>query len=191
MIQHTLLFIATLLAEQLRVDGFKSPQLFDSNFEHVTQAATGQTTGVWVVKFCSTASEECRQLQPVWEPLVEEMRQEQVFLAVVDIEKNPKLVKRFHISRLPTILLFRERKMFVFPVTAFGGEDVGPALRLFVTRGYETALSQEVPPEVTSLGEVFQALRSHVGIVGILLAALSVVGIVLAGGSAVVKAKKD
>lgn len=86
--------------------------LTDDNFEHTTQAATGQTTGVWFVSFCSPSARACKDLAGAWEELGRELLQAQppVFLSTVDPHASPALARRFGISTLPTLLLFRDRK---------------------------------------------------------------------------------
>ena len=85
--------------------------LTDSNFEHVTQAATGQTTGIWFVNFCSPTAKNCKALVPLWEELGREMLQRQLFVTTVDVHASPLLAQRFAITSLPTLLLFRDRKV--------------------------------------------------------------------------------
>jgi hypothetical protein len=41
--------------------------LTDATFEHQTQAATGQTTGVWFVAFAPAGNARAARLAPVWE----------------------------------------------------------------------------------------------------------------------------
>ncbi len=45
---------------------------------HTVQAATGQTTGVWFVNFCSPTARACKELAPVWEELGKALLQRQV-----------------------------------------------------------------------------------------------------------------
>lgn len=84
-------------------------QLTDDTFEHITQASTGQTTGVWLVNFCSPKA--CKDLAPAWEELGKDLLQQQLFVTSVDVHSNPQLRTRFGITTLPTILLFRDRKV--------------------------------------------------------------------------------
>lgn len=44
--------------------------LTDENFEHDTQAASGSTTGDWLVLFCEpNRFEECAEIMPMWDEL--------------------------------------------------------------------------------------------------------------------------
>lgn len=45
---------------------------------NASQAATGQTTGIWFVNFCSPSARACKELAPEWEALGKELLQSQV-----------------------------------------------------------------------------------------------------------------
>lgn len=46
---------------------------------------TGQTTGIWLVSFCSPSAVSCQQADKAWEGLRQELRQQQIFLARVSV----------------------------------------------------------------------------------------------------------
>jgi hypothetical protein len=98
-----LLLPAVVLSQRRRT-------LDDLSFEHITQAATGQTTGVWFVSFCSSTARTCKELAQPWEELGKELLQQQLFLTSVDVHSSPRLTQRFGVTTLPTLLLFRDRK---------------------------------------------------------------------------------
>lgn len=97
--------------------------LTDDNFEHTTQAATGQTTGTWFVSFCSPSARACKDLAGPWDELGRELLQAQppAFVSTVDPHASPALARRFAISTLPTLLLFRDRKVRGDPAAACPG----------------------------------------------------------------------
>ena len=39
------------------------------NFEHLTQAATGATSGDWLVKFCKSSVSRCSRVESTWTKL--------------------------------------------------------------------------------------------------------------------------
>uniref|UniRef100_A0A8D8UQY4 Thioredoxin domain-containing protein n=1 Tax=Cacopsylla melanoneura TaxID=428564 RepID=A0A8D8UQY4_9HEMI len=49
-------------------------ELTDDNFEHLTQASTGATTGDWFVMFYSTDCVECQRLGARWEAVGAELK---------------------------------------------------------------------------------------------------------------------
>ena len=66
------------------------------------------------VSFCSPSARACKDLAGSWEELGRELLQRQpapIFLTTVDPHSAPALARRFAISTLPTLLLFRDRKV--------------------------------------------------------------------------------
>lgn len=139
--------------------------LTDDNFEHTTQAATGQTTGVWFVSFCSPSARACKELAGPWEELGRELLQAQppAFLSVVDPHASPALAKRFGIATLPTLLLFRDRKMYRFDAKVLTpGADAKALLRAFVEGGFAGVAAQEVPPPPSPLDWLVRGAQAKV-----------------------------
>lgn len=158
----TLLLLAGGAAAQRR------RSLNDDNFEHITQAATGQTTGVWFVNFCSPSAKACKGLAGPWEELGKELLQAQpspVFLTTVDPHASPAQAKRFGIATLPTLLLFRDRKMYRFDGRLTPGVDVRGLLRSFAEEGYAGAEALEVPPPASPLDWVLKGAQAKLEVV--------------------------
>ncbi|KAG2443143.1 hypothetical protein HYH02_009554 [Chlamydomonas schloesseri] len=118
--------------------------LTDSNFEHDTQASTGQTTGVWAVLFTDSTVSRFDRAEMVMHQLAQEEEKEAIF-ARVDVARNKKLAKRFgDVIFLPCILLFRDRQMYVFDKN-FESPDILAEVRTFVESGYANAEPLDVP----------------------------------------------
>ena len=63
------------------------------------------------VNFCSASAKTCKDLAPAWDEVGKELLQEQLFLTTVDAHSSPQLRQRFGIATLPTLILFRDRKV--------------------------------------------------------------------------------
>ena len=74
--QHTAAAAAAAAADQVVV-------LHDDEFEKLTQATTGATTGDWIIEFYAPWCGHCKQLTPVWEHLAKRL-QGKVNVAKVD-----------------------------------------------------------------------------------------------------------
>ncbi|KAK1443748.1 protein disulfide-isomerase A6 like protein [Babesia gibsoni] len=122
-------------------------QLNDSNFEHLTQASTGSTTGPWFVKFYAPWCSHCRHMAPAWERLAKELKGV-VNVADLDATRNPNVAKRFDIKGYPTLIFIDKGKMYVYK----GGERSTERLAAFATVEYEKTLSSPVPPPLTYFG---------------------------------------
>jgi len=93
-------------------------ELNDETFEHVTQAASGGTTGNWIVLF--TLSEVSQVTSTFLEGLAARISHHSS-VAVVHLKKSPELEKRFKLENLdaavPRWYFFRHGKMYAMPQT--------------------------------------------------------------------------
>ncbi|KAK3282115.1 hypothetical protein CYMTET_10131 [Cymbomonas tetramitiformis] len=126
--------------------------LTDDTFEHQTQASTGQTTGVWFVEFYAPWCGHCKKLTPVWEELAYELK-DQVIVAKVDGTEAFNTMARFRkyglIKGFPTLLLFRDRKVY-----KYSGKRTLEALIEFATSGYKSDEALKVPGELGMVDKV-------------------------------------
>ncbi|CAB3237056.1 unnamed protein product [Arctia plantaginis] len=87
-------------------------ELTDKIFEHITQAATGATTGDWFVMFYGASCVECQRLHAVWESVGATLRG-RINVARMDANlAGLNTAKRFHVTKLPTFLFFRLGKVY-------------------------------------------------------------------------------
>ncbi|KAL4707917.1 hypothetical protein ACJJTC_013708 [Scirpophaga incertulas] len=89
-------------------------ELSDKIFEHITQAATGATTGDWFVMFYGASCIECQRLHAVWEGVGATLRG-RINVARIDANvAGANTAKRFKVSKLPTFLFFRLGKVYKY-----------------------------------------------------------------------------
>lgn len=125
-------------------------QLDEKNFEHLTQAATGATSGDWLVKFCKASVPRCARVESTWARLAvqltasrEEKGLPRINVASVDTSESAWLTKRFGITSVPVVLLFKGGVMYSFQGGGFSVER----LMHFAEREYERSSRTLVPPE--------------------------------------------
>ena len=129
--------------------GKSSPQtdvvvLDEKTFEHLTQAATGATTGDWLVKFYAPWCGHCKALEPVWEQTATELLGS-VNVAKVDCTANRALSMRFNIRGIPTLMLFSKGRMYYFKEP----RSV-ETLSEFARGGFKLHEGEKVPPPLSS-----------------------------------------
>ncbi|XP_030032858.2 LOW QUALITY PROTEIN: thioredoxin domain-containing protein [Manduca sexta] len=91
-------------------------ELNDKIFEHITQAATGATTGDWFVMFYGASCVECQRLHAVWESVGATLRGR---INVARIDGNlagVNTAKRFQVTSLPAFLFFRLGKVYKYDI---------------------------------------------------------------------------
>ncbi|XP_011563160.3 protein disulfide-isomerase A4 [Plutella xylostella] len=125
-------------------------ELTDKIFEHMTQAATGATTGDWFVMFYGASCVECQRLHAVWEGVGATLRG-RVNVARVDAALAGALTaKRFHVTKLPTFLFFRLGKVYKYDLPK---HDVKSFVS-FAQDWYKNAKSDPVPLLASPFDEI-------------------------------------
>jgi len=125
-------------------------ELNEENFEHLTQAATGATSGDWLVKFCKSSVSRCSRVESTWTKLSAQLAASRdakgmprVNVATVDTTDSGWLTKRFGITSVPVVLLFKGGVMYSFHGGGFSVER----LMQFAERDYVHSSRMLVPPE--------------------------------------------
>jgi thioredoxin-related protein len=128
-----------LFAIALAVASAEIVKLDDLNFEHLTQASTGQTTGKWFIMlgavWCGYA---CNKLDRVLEELSEI---EGVVTGRVDTTASKDLSERFAVTGHPTLIYLADRKLYKYT-----GEQTTEAMKEFCLTGYKEQEALPVPP---------------------------------------------
>lgn len=164
-------------------------RLVSKNFEGLTQASTGQTTGIWFVLFTSSVEPSLQALSEAWAQMGEVQQGAPILHGLVDIAEDQHLAERFSITNVPTFLLFRDRKMY-----RYSGVDTGAdALRHFSREGYKNSDPVSVPPVVSPIDVALNALKgnSKLAVAGAAVAFAAVASALLLRQGASFKAKPD
>jgi len=137
------------IAEELAF-GASVVELDEQNFEHLTQAATGATSGDWLVLFCKESVPRCQKVAQNWQRVAvtlaasrEAKGLPRINVAQVDTSQSAWLRKRFGIQSVPIVLLFKGGVMYTFHGGGFSVER----LVQFAERDFERANRMLVPPE--------------------------------------------
>lgn len=124
-------------------------ELTDETFEHLTQAATGATTGDWLVIFYCPKCEECL---PAIEGAGVKIKH-QMNVAKVNVEENPGLKARFKIKDCPSTYYFRHGKMYHYYSEDTDNYQV-KSLLSFVLYWYKNVDAKPVPGEKTGFDKL-------------------------------------
>ncbi|CAI5735246.1 unnamed protein product [Hyaloperonospora brassicae] len=111
-----------------------------ADFEAKTQAASGATTGDWLVEFYAPWCGHCKKLAPIYEQVADALKG-QVNVAKVDVTENSKLGQRFGIRGFPTIVHFSHGKAY-----KFGSKRALDELVAFARGGFKQVDGQVVSP---------------------------------------------
>lgn len=131
-----------------------------SNFEKLTRASSGQTNGKWFVMLHSDAEWECPlcdALKPTWSELSRTLPSSSVNMATIDAITNRDVGVRFKLKGLPTLILFAENKMYVYPD---GGapRDI-ETFTHFVTEGYKDEEGDQVPKVLSAYDKLVKQAK--------------------------------
>ncbi|KAH0472856.1 MAG: uncharacterized protein KVP18_001906 [Porospora cf. gigantea A] len=127
------------LSTQLPGVPAKSSQvLTDDDFEHLTQAATGSTTGPWFVMFYAPWCGHCRMMSTEWEKLAS--MAENFSVARVDATANMDLARRFEIRGFPTVMFINKGKLY-----KYAGRRTAEAMMSFAITGHQSVEGVSVP----------------------------------------------
>ncbi|CCI44524.1 unnamed protein product [Albugo candida] len=128
--------------------------LDSDNFEKLTQASTGATTGDWLIEFYAPWCDHCNRLLPIFEEVATELKGT-INVAKVDAIANRELGERFNIGGYPTIIFFRQGEMYKYKQ-----ERTKDALSHFTKEGYKQVEGVKVPSTSTALKEMLQYFQN-------------------------------
>lgn len=126
--------------------------LTDVSFEHLTQVATGATTGDWLVMFFKDDCKECELLQARIETIACKNRGRINVAAVNKGTHGAVTGRRFEVGAVPALIFFRLGKMYHYTLEKF---DVD-SLDSFVNGWYKNMPSHSIPLPKTPFDDVVQ-----------------------------------
>ncbi|ANQ10324.1 Thioredoxin-related protein [Plasmodium coatneyi] len=130
-------------------------ELNDSNFENLTQISTGNTTGSWFIKFYAPWCSHCKAMTKTWTHLASELKGT-VNVAKIDVTTNSKTRKRFKIEGFPTIIYFKNGKMYDYK----NHDRSLEAFKMFVHETYKNVKSSD-PPKPLSYFDVLKDMANE------------------------------
>merc|ERR1719427_1622381 len=136
---------------------YKEPgvqELTDNTFEHLTQAATGATTGDWLVMFFTTNCQMCHRLTAALETVACQHRGRSNVARVNKETYGEKTGRRFELGLedKPDILFFRLGKMYRYNVEKYDPES----LSSFISKSYSDFPAEDIPLPKSPLSDLVQ-----------------------------------
>ncbi|XP_014254941.1 thioredoxin domain-containing protein [Cimex lectularius] len=129
-------------------------ELSDSNFESLTQASSGATTGDWFIMFYSNDCIDCQRLQARWEAVAGKLKTRLNVARINRKTQGRKTSRRFEIIEEPTFLFFRLGKMYYYNIPKY---DVASFVA-FASDWYKNAKSVRVPHPKTPFDDFTQMI---------------------------------
>nr|CAG4637112.1 EOG090X0856 [Ceriodaphnia reticulata]SVE73008.1 EOG090X0856 [Ceriodaphnia reticulata] len=124
--------------------------LNDDSFEHLTQAASGATTGDWFVFFYRDDSEPCMKFLAKWEFIATQLKG-RINLAKVNIMADGiSTGSRFGVEQVPAYLFFRQGKIYKYDLPSTDSK----AFQDFALGWYKNVPSKSVPSPKTPFDEL-------------------------------------
>nr|CAG4646353.1 EOG090X0856 [Macrothrix elegans] len=128
--------------------------LNDDSFEHLTQAATGATTGDWFAMFYRDDCESCSRLQARWEYVASQLKN-RVNLAKVNVMVDGiSTGSRFGVDSVPKFIFFRQGKMYNYELPNLDSK----AFQDFALGWYKNVASKNVPAPKTPFDELIDRI---------------------------------
>ncbi|CAH0394738.1 unnamed protein product [Bemisia tabaci] len=132
-------------------------ELNDDNFEHLTQAASGATTGDWFVMFYSTDCVECQRLQARWETVGAKLRTKMNVARVNRQTTGRVTCRRFGVFEVPVFIFFRHGKLYRYNLSKLDAKS----LVQFASDWYRNVRAEPVPHPKTPFDDFTQMIADY------------------------------
>ncbi|XP_060078271.1 uncharacterized protein LOC132557762 [Ylistrum balloti] len=130
--------------------------LNDNSFEHLTQAATGATTGDWLIIFYRPS---CDGYLSAIEGAGVKLRHK-MNVAKINVDESPRLEKRFKIKDCPTTYFFRLGRMYHYFSEEQDQYHINQLVS-FVSSWYKNVKAQSVPIEPTAFDALTEGIADY------------------------------
>ncbi|KAJ3664986.1 hypothetical protein Zmor_000512 [Zophobas morio] len=125
-------------------------ELNDETFEHLTQAATGATTGDWFVMFYSPDCVDCQRLQARWETVGAQVKSRMNLARVNKAVGGAATADRFGITEVPSFILFKLGKLYRYQIKKY---DIASFVS-FAQEWYKNMKPERIPLPKTPFDEL-------------------------------------
>ncbi|EDW98840.1 thioredoxin domain-containing protein isoform X1 [Drosophila yakuba] len=133
-------------------------ELSDDNFEHLTQASSGATTGDWFIFFSSAECTVCQRLYAVWESVGGKLKRKLNIARMNSLESGISTAKRLGVLESPAFIFLRQGKMYKYSAKQYSPE----AFVQFAEKGYTQSHPQPVPAIPSAVNEFLGPLQSYI-----------------------------
>ncbi|XP_058467389.1 thioredoxin domain-containing protein [Malaya genurostris] len=134
-------------------------ELSDENFEHLTQASSGATTGDWFIMFYTSNCVDCQRLTAVWEAVAADLKTRMNVALIEKDGKGSATAERFGVKVVPSFIFLRQGKFYRYEI---GKYDIKSFVK-FAQDWYKNTTPENVPiptsPFDALIGEIVQYLK--------------------------------
>lgn len=127
-------------------------ELSDENFEHLTQASSGATTGDWFIMFYTSNCVDCQRLTAIWEAVAGDLKTR---MNVARIDKNGKgsdTAGRFLVTSVPSFIFLRQGKFYRYEIKKY---DIKSFVS-FAQDWYKNTTPEKVPVAPSPFDQVVE-----------------------------------
>ncbi|SBS98254.1 protein disulfide isomerase [Plasmodium malariae] len=117
--------------------------------------STGNTTGSWFIKFYAPWCSHCKAMTKTWAKLAAELKGT-VNIAKIDVTTNSKTRKRFKIEGFPTLVYFKNGKMYDYK----NHDRSLEAFKNFVLETYKNVKPSD-PPKPLNYMDIFKDMANE------------------------------
>lgn len=127
-------------------------ELSDENFEHLTQASSGATTGDWFIMFYTSSCVDCQRLTAIWEAVAGDLKTRMNVARIDKDGKGSATANRFLVKEVPSFIFLRQGKFYRYEIKKY---DV-KSFVTFAQEWYKNATPEKVPVPQSPFDQVVE-----------------------------------